>query len=95
VARLILAKAEGNPFFVEELIRSLIDQGLLRRTDDGGWTASAELERITIPDTLRTVNVSKTASQSPCCAQAMKVVALPSVMAGVLRLRALGPLDRT
>lgn len=29
VRSLILAKAEGNPFFVEEVIRSLLDAGLV------------------------------------------------------------------
>ena len=28
---LILGKAEGNPFFVEEVVRSLIDLGVLER----------------------------------------------------------------
>ena len=31
----ILARAEGNPFFVEEIIRMLIDQGTLVRGEDG------------------------------------------------------------
>ncbi|MFN2217164.1 MAG: AAA family ATPase, partial [Anaerolineae bacterium] len=35
---LILKKAEGNPFFVEEIIRMLIDRGAILRRE-GGWTA--------------------------------------------------------
>ncbi len=31
----ILVRAEGNPFFVEEIIRMLIDQGILVRREDG------------------------------------------------------------
>ena len=31
----ILARAEGNPFFVEEIIRMLIDQGILVHGEDG------------------------------------------------------------
>jgi class 3 adenylate cyclase len=32
---LVVERAEGNPFFVEELTGALIDQGVLERTDDG------------------------------------------------------------
>src|SRR5438552_2117430 len=33
---LIVERAEGNPFFVEELLGVLIDRGLLTREDGGG-----------------------------------------------------------
>jgi class 3 adenylate cyclase len=51
---LILAKAEGNPFFVEEVIRMLIDRGGLTR-QNGQWTATREINTIEIPDTLHGV----------------------------------------
>src|SRR2546427_614153 len=35
----ILSKAEGNPFFVEEIIQRLIDQGTVVR-EDGHWRAT-------------------------------------------------------
>ena len=58
VAQVILTKAEGNPFFVEEIIRSLIDSGAVVR-DDGGWRATPLVERITVPDTLRGVIMAR------------------------------------
>ena len=48
---LILKKAEGNPFFVEEVIRMLIDRGAIVR-QNGGWMAGAEIDRVEIPDNL-------------------------------------------
>ncbi|MBI5304302.1 MAG: AAA family ATPase [Chloroflexi bacterium] len=51
VRALILKKAEGNPFFVEEVIRSLLDAKLVVR-DNGHWRATREIENIAIPDTL-------------------------------------------
>jgi predicted ATPase len=48
---LILTKAEGNPFFVEEIIRMLIDRGAIVRGDKG-WMAGAEIDRVKIPDNL-------------------------------------------
>jgi class 3 adenylate cyclase len=49
---LILAKAEGNPFFVEEVIRMLIDSGAIVRDGDR-WIATAQAAGIEIPDTLQ------------------------------------------
>lgn len=50
---LILRKAEGNPFFVEEMIRMLIDRGLIVRRGDG-WAATAEIESVgDIPDNVQ------------------------------------------
>ena len=49
---LILAKAEGNPFFVEEVIRMLIDRGAIHRAGDR-WVASANVAEVEIPDTLQ------------------------------------------
>jgi class 3 adenylate cyclase len=54
VRDVILAKAEGNPFFVEEVIRMLIDRGDLQR-HNGSWVAADGLGAIEIPDTLQAV----------------------------------------
>jgi tetratricopeptide (TPR) repeat protein len=43
--------AEGNPLFVEEMVRMLIDEGLLER-DDGRWTATGDLSRVSVPGTI-------------------------------------------
>ena len=48
---LILARAEGNPFFVEEVIRMLIDRGAIVREGDR-WVATDKVAGIEIPDTL-------------------------------------------
>ncbi|MBK7218353.1 MAG: AAA family ATPase [Candidatus Promineofilum sp.] len=47
VCDLIQRKAEGNPFFVEETVRTLLDSGALRR-DEGKlyWDAGADMERV-------------------------------------------------
>jgi class 3 adenylate cyclase/tetratricopeptide (TPR) repeat protein len=43
--------AEGNPLFVEEMLRKLIDEGHLER-DNGHWTARGDLSRISVPGTI-------------------------------------------
>jgi class 3 adenylate cyclase len=58
VRDLILAKAEGNPFFVEEVIRMLIDRGNLAR-QDGKWIVAKPINTIDIPDTLQGVLIAR------------------------------------
>ena len=51
VRSLILARAEGNPFFVEEVVRMLIERGVIELLADR-WTATEAITSIEIPDTL-------------------------------------------
>ena len=51
VRNLILEKAEGNPFFVEEVIRSLIDSKHIVQ-ENSHWRATREIVNVTIPNTL-------------------------------------------
>ena len=39
VRRLILERTEGNPFYLEEIVRSLIDQGAIVHEGEG-WRAA-------------------------------------------------------
>ena len=55
IADVVLRKAEGNPFFVEELLRALIDTQALARDPTGGWRLSRPIEALGIPDTLEAV----------------------------------------
>ena len=48
----ILDQSEGNPFFVEEIIRSLIEQGSLRR-EGNRWVVTGEGTGLAMPATLR------------------------------------------
>ncbi len=56
----ILDRAEGNPFYLEEILRSLIDQrAIVQDRASGHWQAAVEVERILIPDTLEGVLVAR------------------------------------
>jgi len=43
--------AEGNPLFVEEMLRMLVDDGRLVR-DDEGWVAAGDLADVAVPPTV-------------------------------------------
>lgn len=59
-SELILQKAEGNPFFMEEVIRSLIDMGAIVRNEAmGAWRITTYVEEITIPNTIRGVIMAR------------------------------------
>jgi class 3 adenylate cyclase/tetratricopeptide (TPR) repeat protein len=54
----ILDKAEGNPFFLEEILRRLIDEGAVFRDQDR-WRASPGIEAIQLPDSVQAVLASR------------------------------------
>ncbi|MBP1703726.1 MAG: 4-phytase, partial [Chloroflexi bacterium] len=58
IRRLILERAEGNPLFLEEILRHLIDQGAIVREDER-WRPSSEISNIRIPETLRGVLLAR------------------------------------
>ena len=51
VAAEILAKAEGNPFFLEEIVHRLIEEGALVRDGDR-WRSTARMTTTPLPDSL-------------------------------------------
>ena len=54
----ILERAEGNPFFLEEILRRLIDEGLIRREGER-WRAAPGIETIELPDSVQGVLASR------------------------------------
>lgn len=54
--RRILGRAEGNPFYVEEILRSLMDnQDIVYDRSTDRWVATGDVSTIVIPDTLHGV----------------------------------------
>ena len=51
---ILVEHAEGNPFFVEELIATLLDQGVLER-ENGSWRAHEPPEGFSVPDSIQAV----------------------------------------
>ncbi len=53
---MIVQKADGNPFFLEEIIRDLIEQGaIVQDATSRRWRATSQVESITIPNTIQGV----------------------------------------
>jgi len=56
--RTIMERSEGNPFYLEEVIRHLMEQDLIVQ-DEQGWRATGALEEMSIPDTLQGVLLAR------------------------------------
>jgi class 3 adenylate cyclase len=56
--RRILERSEGNPFFLEEIVRHLIDDGLLVQ-EQGHWHAQPGIGDVEIPDNVHAVILAR------------------------------------
>ncbi|MEO6396043.1 MAG: adenylate/guanylate cyclase domain-containing protein [Devosia sp.] len=60
VHQLILRKADGNPYFVEEIVRSLTEQGVVSVVDgERRWKAGALVTDLAIPDSLQALLMAR------------------------------------
>lgn len=50
----IVERTEGNPFFAEEIVNSLIETGTLQ-TEGSGWSVTGALEEVDLPTSIRGV----------------------------------------
>jgi DNA-binding SARP family transcriptional activator len=55
---LILGTSQGNPFFLEEILRELIDAGAVAR-EDGGWRVRKEIDSVAVPASVQAVVLSR------------------------------------
>lgn len=88
----ILGSAEGNPFYVEEIIRSLMDGGAIAWDSDvGRWEAIRDVTEIAIPDTLQGVLVARIDRLQE---ETKRVLQLASVIGRVFFYRVLATIAR-
>jgi predicted ATPase len=85
---LILTKAEGNPFFVEEVIRMLVDRGLIERQEDR-WIATEKVASVEIPDTLQGLLLARIDRLPPESRRTLRVASVIGRQFGVTLLERL------
>jgi class 3 adenylate cyclase/tetratricopeptide (TPR) repeat protein len=49
LTRTIVERSEGNPLYVEEIVRKLIDDGVLRATEASTWEVARPIEGVELP----------------------------------------------
>ncbi|HET8525400.1 MAG TPA: adenylate/guanylate cyclase domain-containing protein [Actinomycetota bacterium] len=75
VRQRILDRAGGNPFFLEEIVRHLIDDGLIARDGDR-WRAAPGIQDIAIPDTVQGVLAARIDLLEPADKRALQRAAV-------------------
>ncbi len=58
IRNLITKRVEGNPLFIEEVVRSFIDDGIVKNKD-GKFEVTDKIEMVIIPDTIQDVLMSR------------------------------------
>jgi class 3 adenylate cyclase/tetratricopeptide (TPR) repeat protein len=53
VTRLVAERSEGNPLYAEEIVRMLIDRGVLRATEASRWEVAQPIEQVEVPRSIQ------------------------------------------
>src|SRR4029077_131062 len=73
----LLAETAGNPFFVTEVLRHLVQTGAIRQDDNGRWVSDIDIHSAGLPVSVREVVGRRVASLGPDTEQ---VLVLASVI---------------
>jgi len=57
--RLVIDRSEGNPLFEEEIVRMLIDRGIIRSSEAAGWQVSEAVEAVEIPRSVQALMAAR------------------------------------
>src|SRR6266516_3613877 len=75
LSELVVERAEGNPFFVEELLGVLIDRGILVR-ENGNWTLLELPPEFAVPDSVHAVLAARIDLLGPAEKSALQAAAV-------------------
>jgi len=71
----IMTRSQGNPFFVEEVVRSLMEFGLVYRTN-GHWRAKTGIEEFRVPEAVQTVVQSRVDRLDPASRKTLQIASV-------------------
>ena len=74
-ARTLYERTEGNPFFIGEVVRHLVECGLAGR-EDGRWIAAAEITAVGLPEGVKDVIARRLSRLSECANRALAVASV-------------------
>ena len=88
----ILAKAQGNPFFLEEIVRAYIDSGLLYRVGES-WQMSSPEQTAALPTTVQSMILSRVDRLAPASKAVIQIAAVQGRIFHLPLLAAVVPAD--
>ena len=86
----IVARAGGNPFFIEESIRALVDSGAIARDDAGDWVVRERALALDVPATLHAVVAARIDRLPPAAKECIQLASVIGQRFGERVLRAAG-----
>ncbi|MEM7335429.1 MAG: adenylate/guanylate cyclase domain-containing protein [Chloroflexota bacterium] len=75
ISTLVLNRAEGNPLYLEEVIRSLINDGFLQKDEQGNWQLDRQATH-SVPDTLEGVLMARLDRLEETCRWSIQVASV-------------------
>jgi hypothetical protein len=89
LAAMIVERAAGNPFFVEEMVRELAERGVLRG-EPGAYLLAAEFDVLSVPATLQATLAARIDRLDPRAKRTLSAAAVVGSRFGADLLTALG-----
>jgi class 3 adenylate cyclase len=75
VRTLIVERAQGNPFYFEEVVRSLVEEGAVEPVS-GGFRATQKIHDVVIPGTVQEVIMARVDRLAPVAKQMLQVASV-------------------
>jgi class 3 adenylate cyclase/predicted ATPase len=76
VVKGILDKTAGNPFYIQEVVRSMTDGGAVVQDAAGKWHITDQIDKLSIPDTLQGAILARIDRLSEDARQALQMAAV-------------------
>ena len=72
----IVARAGGNPFFIEESLRSLVESGALQKDENGEWRMQGRVSMLEVPATLHAVVAARIDRLAPVARECIQLASV-------------------
>ena len=86
----VVDRGRGNPFYIEEALRSLVESDAIVRDGDG-WAVAESLDHITVPDSVKRIALSRFDRLSPDARRLLQVAAVVGTSFAQRVLEAVAP----
>lgn len=76
LVRAVAERSDGNPLFIEELLRTWVSVGTLARGPDGAWLLTAPAEEVPLPATVQAIYAAQLDDLAPPARQAARTASV-------------------